>query len=294
MTVLDIAALIPGFAGLALSVFLLWRTELRQARMSLRLLAPPDSWTIAMARRGALAQTVEPADADYLSMHGIFPMSATNDGPRGGAVWNLATRVDGLRAWRVASFSSGQELPYALAGRSCEGWSRTAISLACDFERLGDGLRELLVGDEVIFGVTYTCPGWRGRAREKSTSLKVPRQALLAALKRSARFLDLAACQIVPQTRALAAERFGEFNLSSNDVDILTKWTLMREQVDYIVVPEGSSDGLKIAVRRATGQVDQAWTVGYGRQREELGRIIEVQNGLVSDVKQLMAAAVQI
>lgn len=54
MTVSDIIALTPGFAGLALSLFLLWRTELRQARMSLRLLAPrtlgPSTWPGALLR----------------------------------------------------------------------------------------------------------------------------------------------------------------------------------------------------------------------------------------------------
>lgn len=64
-------------------------------------------------------------------MHGIFPLSATNDGPRGGALWNIASWIDGLGAWRLRSFDPGQQMPYALPGRSCEAWTRTAISIAC-------------------------------------------------------------------------------------------------------------------------------------------------------------------
>src|SRR5438552_13361572 len=101
VTLIDILALIPGFAGLALSIFLLWRTELRQARMSLRLLAPPDAWTVSIARQGSPIQATDPVDADYMSMRGIFPVSATNDGPRGGAMWNLAAEVQGLDVWRI-------------------------------------------------------------------------------------------------------------------------------------------------------------------------------------------------
>ena len=226
MSVTDVLALVPGFVGLGLSLFLLWRTELRQARLSLRLLAAPDSWKVSMARRGASVQAAEPAEADYLAMHGIFPVSATNDGPRGGALWNLAAEVHGLVAWHLQWFNSGQELPYALSGRSCEGWSRTAIGLACDFERLSDGLRELQQTGDVTFRLIYTCQSWRWRPRQKRTSLQVSRRALLAALKNVAGFLDLATCQVVPRCRALAAERFAKFNLSDHEIRLTPQLAL--------------------------------------------------------------------
>jgi len=294
MTLQDVLALVPGFAGFALSLFLLWRTELRQARMSLRLLARPDSWTVTMARRAASVQATEPAEADLVLMHGIFPVAATNDGPRGGAVWNLVAEIHGLGAWRLRWFDSGQQLPYALPGRSCEGWTRTAISLACDFETLGEGLRELQQPGSVTFRISYACQGRRGRARQKITSLDLPRAALLAALKNAARFLDLATCQVVPRCRELATTRFAEFNMASYEVDVLTKWALLRENVDYVTVPDGSPDRLKIAIRHSTGQVDQGWAVGAGRTEDVLERIIESQLQLVSEVHELRNAAVQI
>jgi hypothetical protein len=108
VTLIDILALIPGFAGLALSIFLLWRTELRQARMSLKLLAPPDAWTVSIARQGSPVQATDPVDADYVSMRGIFPVSATNDGPRGGALWNLTAEAKGLDVWRINWFTPGK------------------------------------------------------------------------------------------------------------------------------------------------------------------------------------------
>lgn len=294
MTVSDIIVLIPGFAGLALSLFLLWRTELRQARMSLRLLAPPDSWTVNMARRTASVQAPEPAEADLLLMHGIFPLSATNDGPRGGALWNIASWVDGLGAWRLRSFDPGQQMPYALPGRSCEAWTRTAISIACDFETLGEGLRELQQIGDITFHIACTRQGWRGRIRRKSTSLQMSRAAVLAGLREGARFVDLQTCQVVPRCRALAAERFAAFDLPHYEIDILTKWALRRDPIEYVTVPDGSPDRLKIAVRHPSGQIDQAWTVGAGRTKEVLGHIIEGQHQLVSEVQELREAAVQI
>jgi len=294
MTPADILTLTPGFAGLGLSLFLLWRQELRQAHLSLRLLAPPDSWKVSIGRRGSPVQATDPAEADYLSMHGIFPVSATNDGTRGGALWNLTVETPGLVAWRLHWFNSGQDLPYALSGRSCEGWSRTGIALACDFEGLSDGLRDLRQAGEVTFRLNYACQGWRGHVRQGSTSLQVSRAVLLEALKSAARFLDLATCQVVPRSRALAAERFAEFSLADHEVDNLTKWALMRDQPEYVVVTDGSPDRLKIVVRRASGVVDQAWSVGAGRTREILGRIAEVQRRFAGDVQDIRDAAVQI
>ena len=227
-------------------------------------------------------------------MHGKFPVSATNDGPRGGALWNLAVEVQGLREWRLDWFNSGQDLPYALSGRSCEGWSRTAIALACNFEMLSVGLRELQQSGDVIFRLTYTTQGWRWHVRQKNTSLQVPRATLLAAIKTGARFLDLPTCQVVPQSRAFAAERFAEFNLPDYEINILTKWALTRDLVEYVTVPDGSADRLKIAIRHPSGQVDQGWTVGAGRTKETLDRIIEVQRQMAQDIQEQRAAAVQI
>src|ERR1700674_3271652 len=98
--------------SLAVSLFLIYRTELRRARMSLRLLAAPGSWTAGMARRGSSAQSIDPAHADYLFMHGLFAVAATNDGPRGGAVWDLAAVIEGLSdAWLIHRFTAAVGLP---------------------------------------------------------------------------------------------------------------------------------------------------------------------------------------
>jgi hypothetical protein len=192
-----------GIVGLAVSLFLLYRTELRRASMSLRLLAPPDSWKVTMARRGSSHAVVEPSQADCLSIYGIFAAAATNDGPRGGALWGLEAEVQGLgECWRLQWFNSSVELPYALPGRSCDGWSRVALTLACDFDQLGAGLRELQQSGHVVFRLTYIRQGWHGRPQQKRTSLSVPRAALLAGLKTGAKGIDLVDCQVVPRARS--------------------------------------------------------------------------------------------
>jgi len=68
----------------------------------------------------------------------------------------------------------------------------------------------------------------------------------------------------------------------------------MRDQPEYVVVTDGSPDRLKIVVRRASGVVDQAWSVGAGRTREILGRIADVQRRFAGDVQDIRDAAVQI
>ncbi len=280
--------------SLVLSLFLLYRTELRRARMSLRLLAAPDSWTVSIARQGSPSQTVDPAYADYLSMHGIFALAASNDGPRGGALWDLAAEVQGMgESWGLR-WSSSVDLPYALAGRSCEGWSRVAVNLTCDFDRLASGLRHLQQDGRVTFSVTYACQNWRGRAQHKSTSLEVSRASLLAGLKQGAenKSLDLATCQAVPRARTLLAERFAELNLPVHNIELLTAWALLKEPVEYITAPEEAPD--RVAIRRAGGAVDQGWVVGVGNPPDTLDRICAIQREVTREVKELRDAAVQI
>jgi hypothetical protein len=279
--------------SLAIALFLLYRTELRKASMVLRLLAAPDSWTISIARQGVAHSTAAPAQADYLSVHGNFTIAATNDGPRGGALWDLGADVQEIGdSWCLRRFDASVNLPYALPGRSCEGWSRVALTLACDFERLASGLRELQQDRHVTFRVTYACQNWRGRARRKSTSLAVPRASLLAGLKHGASGLDLATCQAVPRARSFATEQFAELNLIPSDIDRLVEWGLLNEPVEYITMPEEAPD--RVAIRRASGTVDQGWCVGVGLPQHTLARICELQRQLVEEVEAVRATAIVI
>jgi hypothetical protein len=280
--------------SLVIALFLLYRTELRGPRLSLRLLAAPDSWTVSIARRGSPSQAADPAHANSLSMHGIFALAATNDGPRGGALWELGADVQGMGDSWDLQWSSSVDLPYALPGRSCEGWSRVALNLTCDFDRLASGLRALQRDGHVIVRITYACQDWRGRAHHKSTSLEVSRASLLAGLKHGAekKGLDLAVCQVVPVARTLVPARFAELNLPDRDIDLLTEWAILKEPVEYITVPDGAPD--RVAIRRSGGAVDQGWVVGVGKPPETLDRICAIQREIAQEVKELREAALQL
>jgi hypothetical protein len=276
--------------SLGVSLFLLYRTELRRARMSLRVLAAPGSWTAGMARRGSSAQSIDPAHADYLFMHGLFAVAVTNDGPRGGAVWDLGAAVDGLSdAWRIQHFNCGVDLPYALPGRSCEGWSRVAIQLACNFDRLDAALRDLQLPTAVTFRITYACQNWRGRAHQASTVLEVPRASLLAGLEKATTGIDLATCQAVPLARSLVADSFNKFGLNTADLDRLTEWALLTETVEYVTIPESAPD--RITVRHSSGAVDQGWAVAVGKSGEILAQICQTQQLVAEQVEAKRAAA---
>jgi hypothetical protein len=120
------------------------------------------------------------------------------------------------------------------------------------------------------------------------------RPALLAAFKKSSQFIDLATCQVVPRARAIATDVFSEFGLAHYELDVLTKWALMSEAIQYVKTADGSPGTLKIAIKRPSGQVDQGWAVGSGRSEAELDRIIETQRRLTGDIERLRAVAVRI
>jgi hypothetical protein len=295
MTLPAILALVPGFAGLGLSLVLLFRNELRRARISLQLLAAPDSWLVSIARRGSGSQASEPAEADQLSMYGIFPVAVTNDGPRGGAIWGISADVDGLRdCWRLR-FNPSVAQPYALAGRSCESWNHVAFMLDCDFSRLGEGLRDLQQPGHAVFRISYHRQNWRGQARRKTAALQVSRADLRAGFKNGAGYLDVAGCQVVPQARLLVVERFSDFHLPKHELDNLTKWALRRDPIEYVAVPDGSPDRLKLAIRQqGSTAVDQGWCVTADGTQATLDRIREVQQQVVRDITEQRAAAIQI
>lgn len=286
MTTADVLATIalgPAFVGLALSLFLLWRTELRRASMSLALLAAPDVWTITIARHGSQSA----AAANSIAMHGIFAAAASNDGPRGGALWGLSADLQGMNAWRLSAFSSGQDLPYALDARSCVGWSRTMFTIACDFEHLNEGVLELQTDGEVVFTIHYICQDRWGKPKAKSTSLSVARSNLLAGFKGSNHY-DLAQCQVVPSARSLVAERMAKFRLPAHELDVLTKWALLRESVECVLTPDGAPD--RLAMLKG-GQIDSGWSAGVGQPRDVLEQIRDNLKEITTEVDRLREKA---
>lgn len=196
----------------------------------------------------------------------------------------------GLTTWRLSGFNSGEDLPYALDARTCVGWSRTSFALTCDFEHLGEGLVELQDDGNVTFTVEYHRQGRRGRAVRNTTSLDVPKTRLLAAIKKGTHY-DLVQCQVVPQARRLVAERLDEFGLPERELDILSRWVLLQDPLEYVLVPDGAPD--RIAIRR-NGQIDSGWVVATGKPREELERICDIQNEIAAAVSRLRAEAVRV
>ena len=112
-----------GVTGFLVSAWVAYRNQVRRARMSVRLLSPPDGWTVATARRGAAHQDANEAEGNVVYMTGEFPGIVTNDGPRGGAIWGLRQEVDGTAGTWSVIHSKVLAQPYPLSGNACEGMS---------------------------------------------------------------------------------------------------------------------------------------------------------------------------
>lgn len=284
-------ALVPAFAGFAISLFLLWRTELRRPKISLELLSAPTSWKTVIARHGSAHAAPSPADADYLGVHGRFPAVVSNDGPRGGALWDVSADLRGLDNWRLRAFTTGHDLPYALEARSCEGWSHTAITIACDFDRLSQGIRELHEASDITLTIHYASLGWLGHASQRSATIRWSTSSILASLRAAASGLDLSLCQIVPAIRSLVAQRFAEFDLPEHELDFLAKWAMLPDAMEIVV--QSSNGQERLALKRSTGQIDAGWAVGLGQPHETLSRLREIEQAVIEQIPAMRTAAVQ-
>jgi len=90
MTPADWTGILGGAAGVAgflLAAWIAYQNVLRRSVMTVRLLAPPTSYSLFLARRGSTWASHGVEIGDLVVLTGTLPGVVTNDGPRGGAVW---------------------------------------------------------------------------------------------------------------------------------------------------------------------------------------------------------------
>ena len=117
-----------------------------------------------------------------LQVTGECQATIDNDGPKGGAIWDIRLQVLGLGdPWKTgASFPAGQ--PYSLAGKASVGFVAT-YAFVCPKDSIPAGLKELYpVSSPITLEVTYHRSGVVRRDVLERTALNVSRQEVAKAI----------------------------------------------------------------------------------------------------------------
>jgi len=273
-----------GVAGLVLSLWVAYRTQVRRDKMSVRLLAPPDEWKVMPGFPGASsACAVEDGSVIYAS--GTSAAIITNDGPRGGAVWGFEPDTSRIPSpwWLQNLTTPGQ--PYHLSGSGCEGVT-FGFTLACSYDDLRAGTAALQADGEVHLGLRYKRLGWRGWVRQrKKTQVRVPREDLIKALTLG--WTDVAECSLIGWLRIHAEEVYRELSVDKEQLKNLMMWARLPD--DYKTVIEeinGNPGSYRLGIQRAgNSHVDQGWFVVADGQLATLQAIADKLASLTHDVR---------
>lgn len=271
-----------GVTGFLVSAWVAYRNQVRRARMSVRLLSPPDGWTVATARRGAAHQSANEAEGNVVYMTGEFPGIVTNDGPRGGAIWGLRQEVDGTAGTWSVIHSKVLAQPYPLSGNACEGMS-FPFMLCCSYKSLRKGMETFQQDGEVEFQLRYIRLAWWGRsAQHKMTRITIRGRVLMDALRSG--HVDLAECQMLAWFTPHAKERFEEFSLDVSQLENLLRWALIRDKFDLVIVEDDDPRGVRLMVKRNGAVEPGSWVTADG-SKATLEKIRDRHDDLMTEVE---------
>ena len=76
-------------------MFAAWVAYPNLVRRAVMALASPQTFSLALTRRGSPVASPEAAVGDLVVVTGTLPGVVTSDGPRNGAVWGLAVHLGG-------------------------------------------------------------------------------------------------------------------------------------------------------------------------------------------------------
>jgi len=269
--------------------WLAYETELRRARMSIELLGPPKQWDVSAARpssvRGVLMMA-NISDAQEIVFAGSCPATIGNEGPKGGAVWDVRAEVQGLdKPWQFNPNILDRQ-PYTLSGKTYDGW-QPRFSLTCKLGELTEGLQTLQEGENPVrFMVLYKRRNRFGRPGQAITTLVVPRKTILAAVKDGAarQGLDLSQAQIVKQVQEMTEAAFQRWHLNQPEIDNLIAWVWMQiSDGDVTYAIEGDDPSSRLLSKPGWGGM----TVIADGHRSTLEEIAETHRKLVGEVAAL-------
>jgi hypothetical protein len=165
-----------------------YRAEFRGSQIRITLRTPPRSWNVSptIQTGGKPLGTVRIANLDEpfrLQVSGDCQATIENDGPKGGAIWDIRLQVLGLDTpWKSgASFPDRQ--PYGLAGKASVGFVQS-YTFICPKDSIQAGLQQLDASKSPIeLEVTYHRSGLLRRDVRERTVLTVTRDEISDAIR---------------------------------------------------------------------------------------------------------------
>lgn len=176
-----------SIVSLVISLVVAYRAEFRGPHIRITLRTPPGSWAVSptMQTGGKPVGYMRIANLDEpfrLQVTGECQATIDNDGPKGGAIWDIRLQVVGLGdPWKTgASFPYPQ--PYSLAGKASVGFV-AIYAFACPKDSIPTGLKELdAPSSPIALEVTYHRSGAVRRDVLERTALNVSRQEVAKAI----------------------------------------------------------------------------------------------------------------
>jgi hypothetical protein len=180
---LAVAGLLIAGISLLVSGGVAYMAEFRGPHMNMDLLRPPANWMVNAGRPAASAipgtwhQAADLQGPFTLIVGGECPGRVWNNGPKGGAVWDLALDIAPIRPPWSTGGSLGISDPFTLAGKNNEG-IHVQFTLYCHRDELPAGFQALVHSNEPIrLSLKYSTFGPFGRTKRAHSEVFVaPRE----------------------------------------------------------------------------------------------------------------------
>ena len=281
--------------SIAASIWLTIETQMRRARMRITILRPPANWSVKLERPGSVPGVSFVAnleDAQRIRLAGTCPALIGNEGPKGGAVWDVRAQVNGLGTHWQLDGDILKPQPYTLAGKTYAGHD-LPFALTCAITDLGNGIPGLEgTGPPMVtLGVVYNRHGWFGRVVSDHSEVSVDRAELLDAFRRgaTANGVDLARVKLDPWIRGRIDEDFRKFGLSEPERNNLhhAAWMAAGPQASVLTYPITGEDGAAVLYFM------EGWTgmaVAADGHRSTLTEVGDIHRALVQAVQERLGS----
>jgi hypothetical protein len=248
--------------------------------MSVQLLDLPLNWSLSFWKgSGSVVYMTTLEEATSFQIAATGHMLITNDGPRGGAVWDLRVTSPGSPAWCVVRPPADLPATVTLAGYETEG-GETTIALVWPIGHLDEMLSNLAGPSRtLLLQLSYKRHAWRG-ARQEQSELRMPCKPIWDCLNNGR--TGLADLAVLGQANRELGEAFAPFDLSPGDADALRSamWWPIRNPDQPLDYPVDEFNG----VPRLRFRNDVMWSISGKYSLEELEKIRDAHSTLVTSV----------
>ncbi len=179
--------IILSLVSLIISALVAYRAELRGPSLTVRIRLAPQSWAANGGRQTAgrppgYSSLALFEEAAWIQMAGECQATVDNDGPKGGALWDVALSMDGLAPpWSTGGSFPAQQ-PLSLDGKASVGL-RPGFIAWCPRESIAEGAATLRADARPITLILrYHSAGVMGMDRTRRATIRIERRLLQAAL----------------------------------------------------------------------------------------------------------------